>query len=71
MRHFEYVFPDGQMFVYYIDHGFKLVKETSPTGNYLPVRSRAADTFCYAAVAHRRARIEVRHLYHNLCVPQW
>lgn len=51
-------------------HGYKLVKETSPTGNYLPVRSRAADTFCYAAVTHRRARIEVKHLYHNLCVPQ-
>jgi hypothetical protein len=52
-------------------HGFKLVKETSKTGNYLPVRSKAADTYCYAAVAHKRARIEVKHLYHNLCVPQW
>jgi DNA-binding beta-propeller fold protein YncE len=26
VRHFEYVFPDGQMFVYDIDHGFRLVK---------------------------------------------
>jgi hypothetical protein len=51
--------------------GFKIIKETSPTGNYLPVRSKAADTYCYAAVAHRKARIETRHLYHKLCVPQW
>jgi DNA-binding beta-propeller fold protein YncE len=26
VRHFEYVFPDGQMFVYDIDHGFRLVQ---------------------------------------------
>ena len=33
-RHFEYVFPDGQMFVYDIDHSFKLVKRVAlPTGN--------------------------------------
>ena len=34
VQHFEYVFPDGQMFVYDIDHGFKLVKRVSlPTGD--------------------------------------
>jgi DNA-binding beta-propeller fold protein YncE len=34
VRHFEYVFPDGQMYVYDIDHGFKLVKrEALPTGD--------------------------------------
>lgn len=34
VRHFEYVFPDGQMFVYDIDHGFKLVKRMAlPTGD--------------------------------------
>ena len=34
VRHFEYVFPDGQMFVYDIDHGFKLVKRVAlPTGD--------------------------------------
>jgi DNA-binding beta-propeller fold protein YncE len=29
VRHFEYVFPDGQMFVYDIDHRFRLVKRVA------------------------------------------
>jgi DNA-binding beta-propeller fold protein YncE len=32
-RHFEYVFPDGQMFVYDIDHGFRLVQRVTLPDN--------------------------------------
>lgn len=51
--------------------GYKEEKETSPSGNYIPVKSNADDSYCYAAVSYENARIETKHLYHGLCVPQW
>jgi DNA-binding beta-propeller fold protein YncE len=32
VRHYEYVFPDRQMFVYDIDHGFRLVRQVALPG---------------------------------------
>lgn len=44
-----------------------VITETSKSGNYFPLRSRADDTFCYAATVHHRASPQVRYN----CVAVW